>query len=74
MIQAESNKTTNATLDLLNKAAAAVWDATDDCASSEEVQNFFVNHDFMGDVSFSYLDPIDHSIITQLDGVFAEEM
>ena len=38
------------------------------------MEYFFSTHDFFGDVTHSYLDQIDHTIVTESDGLFFEEL
>ena len=44
------------------------------CASEEELRNFFSKHAFIGEVSHTYFDWQDHSLITGQDNVIYEEL
>ena len=48
--------------------------STSNCATPAEVEYFFSTHDFFGDVTHSYLDQIDHMIVTESNGLFFEEL
>ena len=73
--QSQTNDTAlNSTIvtEVIEESAAV--NSTSNCATTEEVEYFFSTHDFFGEVTHSYLDQIDHTIITESDGLFFEEL